>query len=166
MHINFPWKFHQNVFTLTITFIVFNMSTEFVLIYRPHPVQYSHYIRCCRHVQNIFTPYSGLLLFTIVTLCFCDNIPTKKFIFFFFGGGREIEGEGGEGGGREGGRGIIYVCIWVHYTCMEMNRNIRIQISSLEKSRRSQFAIVSLLKTVSNVFAGFTLHGFKGKISQ
>ncbi len=38
MHINFPWKFHQNVFTLTITFIVLNVSTEFVLIYRPHPV--------------------------------------------------------------------------------------------------------------------------------
>ncbi len=34
MHINFPWKFHQNVFTLTITFIVLNVSTEFVLIYR------------------------------------------------------------------------------------------------------------------------------------
>ncbi len=38
MHINFPWKFHQNLFTLTITFIVLNVSTEFVLIYRPHPV--------------------------------------------------------------------------------------------------------------------------------
>ncbi len=38
MHINFPWKFHQNVFTLTITFTVLNVSTEFVLIYRPHPV--------------------------------------------------------------------------------------------------------------------------------
>jgi hypothetical protein len=38
MHINFPRKFHQNVFTLTITFIVLNVSTEFVLIYRPHPV--------------------------------------------------------------------------------------------------------------------------------
>ncbi len=40
MHINFPWKFHQNVFPLTITFIVLNVSTEFVLIYRPHPVLY------------------------------------------------------------------------------------------------------------------------------
>ncbi len=29
---------HQNVFTLTSTFIVLNVSTEFVLIYRPHPV--------------------------------------------------------------------------------------------------------------------------------
>ncbi len=38
MHINFPWKFHQYVFTLTITFIVLNVLTEFVLIYRPHPV--------------------------------------------------------------------------------------------------------------------------------
>jgi hypothetical protein len=38
MHINFPLKFHQNLFTLTITFIVLNVSTEFVLIYRPHPV--------------------------------------------------------------------------------------------------------------------------------
>jgi hypothetical protein len=37
MHINFLWKFHQNVFTLTITFIVLNVFTEFVLIYRPHP---------------------------------------------------------------------------------------------------------------------------------
>jgi len=42
MNINFPWKFHQNVFSLTITFIVLNVSTEFVLIYRPHPV----YIHC------------------------------------------------------------------------------------------------------------------------
>jgi hypothetical protein len=39
MHINFPRKFHQNVFTLTSTFFVLNVSTEFVLIYRPHPVQ-------------------------------------------------------------------------------------------------------------------------------
>jgi hypothetical protein len=38
MHINFPCKFHQNVFTLTITFIVLNVSPEFVLIYRLHPV--------------------------------------------------------------------------------------------------------------------------------
>ncbi len=38
MHINFPRKFHQNAFTLTITFIVLNVSIEFVLIYRPHPV--------------------------------------------------------------------------------------------------------------------------------
>ena len=41
MNINFPWKFHQNAFTLTITFNVLNVSTEFVLIYRPHPVQIS-----------------------------------------------------------------------------------------------------------------------------
>ncbi len=39
MDINIPWKFHQNVFTLTITFIVLNVSPEFVLIYRPHPVR-------------------------------------------------------------------------------------------------------------------------------
>ncbi len=38
MHINFPWKFLQNVFTLTITFIVLNVSPEFVLIYRLHSV--------------------------------------------------------------------------------------------------------------------------------
>jgi hypothetical protein len=38
MHVNFPLKFHQNVFTLTITFIVLNVSPEFVLIYRLHPV--------------------------------------------------------------------------------------------------------------------------------
>jgi hypothetical protein len=38
MHINIPRKFHQNVFTLTITFIVLNVSTEFVLIYCPYPV--------------------------------------------------------------------------------------------------------------------------------
>ncbi len=38
MHVNILWKFHQNVFTLTITFIVLNVYTEFVLIYRPHPV--------------------------------------------------------------------------------------------------------------------------------
>ncbi len=44
MHINFPWKFHQNVFTLTITFIVLNVSTEFVLIYRPHPVVVEPYL--------------------------------------------------------------------------------------------------------------------------
>ncbi len=44
MHINFPWKFHQNVFTLTITFIVLNVSTELVLIYRPHPVHLALFI--------------------------------------------------------------------------------------------------------------------------
>jgi hypothetical protein len=38
MHVNFFWNFHSNVFTLTIWFIVLNMSVEFVLIYRPHPV--------------------------------------------------------------------------------------------------------------------------------
>ncbi len=38
MNINFSWKFHQKVLTLTITFIVLNDSIEFVLIYRPHPV--------------------------------------------------------------------------------------------------------------------------------
>jgi hypothetical protein len=34
MNINFP----RNVFTLTITFIILNVSTEFVLIYCLHPV--------------------------------------------------------------------------------------------------------------------------------
>jgi hypothetical protein len=38
MHVNFFWNFHSNVFTLTIWFIAWNMSVEFVLIYRPHPV--------------------------------------------------------------------------------------------------------------------------------
>ncbi len=38
MHINNSWNFHQNIFTLTITFIVLNTAIEFVLIYRPHPV--------------------------------------------------------------------------------------------------------------------------------
>ncbi len=37
-HINYSWNFHQNIFTLTISFIVFNAAIEFVLIYRPHPV--------------------------------------------------------------------------------------------------------------------------------
>ncbi len=38
MHINFSWNFHQNVFTLTISFIDLNNFIELVLIYRPHPV--------------------------------------------------------------------------------------------------------------------------------
>ncbi len=38
MHINYSWNFHQNIFTLTIYFIVLNAVIEFVLIYRPHPV--------------------------------------------------------------------------------------------------------------------------------
>ncbi len=38
MNINFSWKFHQKVLTLTIYFMVLNDSIEFVLIYRPHPV--------------------------------------------------------------------------------------------------------------------------------
>ncbi len=38
MHINYSWNFHQNIFTLTISFIVLNAAIEFVLIYRPHPV--------------------------------------------------------------------------------------------------------------------------------
>ena len=40
MHINYSWNFHQNIFTLTISFIVLNAAIEFVLIYRPHPVLY------------------------------------------------------------------------------------------------------------------------------
>ncbi len=39
MHIHFLWNFQQDIFTLTIYFIVLNVSVEFVLIYRPHPVQ-------------------------------------------------------------------------------------------------------------------------------
>ncbi len=42
MDIKFPWKFHQNLFTLTIYFIGLNASIWFVLIYRPHPVLYRH----------------------------------------------------------------------------------------------------------------------------
>ncbi len=38
MNINFSWKFHQKILTLTISFFVLNDSIEFVLIYRPHPV--------------------------------------------------------------------------------------------------------------------------------
>ncbi len=38
MHINYSWNFHQNIFTLTISFIVLNAAIELVLIYRPHPV--------------------------------------------------------------------------------------------------------------------------------
>ncbi len=38
MHINYSWNFHQNIFTLTISFIVLNAAIEFVLINRPHPV--------------------------------------------------------------------------------------------------------------------------------
>ncbi len=38
MHINCSWNFHQNIFTLTISFIVLNAAIEFVLIYRSHPV--------------------------------------------------------------------------------------------------------------------------------
>jgi hypothetical protein len=38
MNINFSWNFHQKVFTLTIYFLVLNVSLEFVLIYCPHPV--------------------------------------------------------------------------------------------------------------------------------
>jgi hypothetical protein len=38
MKLNFSWKFHQKVLSLTISFIVLNDSIEFVLIYRPHPV--------------------------------------------------------------------------------------------------------------------------------
>ncbi len=37
MHKNFSWNFHQ-IFILTISFIVLNVSIDFVLIYRPHPV--------------------------------------------------------------------------------------------------------------------------------
>ena len=38
MHIYFPWNFHENVLTLTTSFIGLNASIWFVLIYRPHPV--------------------------------------------------------------------------------------------------------------------------------
>ncbi len=39
MHIYFPWNFHQNILTLTISFIGLNASIWFVLICRLHPVQ-------------------------------------------------------------------------------------------------------------------------------
>ncbi len=38
MHIRFFWNFRLGVYTLTIYFIDLNVSVEFVLIYRPHPV--------------------------------------------------------------------------------------------------------------------------------
>jgi hypothetical protein len=38
-----PLKFHQNVLTLTISFIGLNVSKGFVLIYRLHPA-YVHYL--------------------------------------------------------------------------------------------------------------------------
>jgi hypothetical protein len=47
----------------------------------------------------------------------------------------------------EGGRERDNICMYmsrVHYTGMEMKRNVRIQISSLANARRSQFAIVSI----------------------
>ncbi len=46
MHIHFFWNFQKDVFTLTIYFIVLNVSKEFVLIYRPHPVEEAHLARC------------------------------------------------------------------------------------------------------------------------
>ncbi len=45
MHINYSWNFHQNIFTLTISFIVLNAAIEFDLIYRPYPVEYSEQLR-------------------------------------------------------------------------------------------------------------------------
>ncbi len=41
MHIHFSWNFKSDVYTLTIYFIALNVSVEFVLIYRPHPVHAS-----------------------------------------------------------------------------------------------------------------------------
>ncbi len=58
MHINYSWNFHQNIFTLTIFFIVLNAAKEFVLIYRPHPV--------CRFFFKID------LLTDIAALCLTD----------------------------------------------------------------------------------------------
>ncbi len=55
MHINFPWKFHQNLVTLTITFIVLNVSPEFVLIYHPHPVDQTWSL-CAPYVTLLWSP--------------------------------------------------------------------------------------------------------------
>jgi hypothetical protein len=61
MHINIFWNFLSNVFTLTICFIVLNTAVEFVLIYRPHPV--NEYIYA-------FTSFYG------------TNFISKIFIFY------------------------------------------------------------------------------------
>ncbi len=52
MHINYSWNFHQNIFTLTIFFIVLNAAIEFVLIYRPHPVVTPAYKRLAGRPQQ------------------------------------------------------------------------------------------------------------------
>ncbi len=44
MHINYSWNFHQNIFTLTISFIVLNAAIEFVLIFRPHGIYIKKFI--------------------------------------------------------------------------------------------------------------------------
>ncbi len=38
MYLHFIWNFQQDMFILTICFIVLNVYVEVVLIYRPHPV--------------------------------------------------------------------------------------------------------------------------------
>ncbi len=53
MHINYSWNFHQNIFTLNISFIVLNTAIEFVLIYRPHPV--------CTLVQFVYSIFRYIL---------------------------------------------------------------------------------------------------------
>jgi len=99
---------------------------------------------------------------------FCDNIPTEKFIFSFFGA---VEGGGRLRGGGEGGGKYMYAYEYITHAWKLIETVRRTQIFRLANARRSQFAIVnislwSLLKTVSNVFAEFTVHGFVGKISQ
>ncbi len=60
MHINYSWNFHQNIFTLTIYFIVLNAAIEFVLIYRPHPV-YPVDLELCAslYVYAIYSTFSA-----------------------------------------------------------------------------------------------------------
>ncbi len=54
MNINFSWKFHQKVLTLTVYFIVLNDSIEFVLIYCPHPVHFQQTTYVTFPVQKWF----------------------------------------------------------------------------------------------------------------
>jgi hypothetical protein len=94
---------------------IYNFLELFRLVYRTIQLLYKMLQACTKY---IYTLLRSSVVYHCYIVFFCDNIPTEKFIFSFFGGVegggrlRGREGRGMEGGGwRGGGRGIIYVCI-------------------------------------------------------
>ncbi len=91
MHLHFFWNFQQDMFILTICFIVLNVYryVEVVLIYRPHPVELRiriHFtLMCCIRI-NIRNADPNKNPGAKITLRFRElkNLHSSMFLFLLF----------------------------------------------------------------------------------